>query len=69
MNVIVKRVRVVIVAVQPEISISFSHCVYLALVTQQAWRTDHIIVSGLLACTIFFSALSHKRHDYQGKLY
>jgi len=36
MNVIVRRVRVIIVAVQPAISFSYSKCVFVALVIQHA---------------------------------
>jgi len=44
MNVIVRRVRVIIVAVQPAISFSYSECVFVALVIQHARRTHHIVI-------------------------
>ena len=49
------------------ISITYSECVFVALVIQHATRTPRIILI-YVACLALscFSALSHKRHDFRG---
>jgi hypothetical protein len=48
-NVILARVRVTTVAVEKQLSITYSECVSVALVTQHAKRTHRIILSSV-AC-------------------
>ena len=49
------------------ISITYSECESVALVTQHAIRMRHIVICGLSGSTIFYT-LSHKRHDFQKKV-
>ena len=60
-NVTMRGVHITIVAVG-KISITYSECVFVALVTQHAKRMRPIILLSV-ACTIF-STLSYKRHDF-----
>ena len=52
-NVILRRVRVTIVAVKKGISITYSECISAATVIQQATRMRHIVICGLSGFTIF----------------
>ena len=47
-------------------NISVCFCV-LSFVIQHAKRMRHIVVCDLSGCTIFFSTLSHTRHDFRRK--
>ena len=51
------------------ISISYSECVFVALGIEHKIRTRHIFNCGLSVCTICFSKLSHKRHNFRKKSY
>jgi hypothetical protein len=68
-NVTLRRVRITIVAVKKAISITYSECLFVALVIQHAKSMRHIILLSV-ACLIlsYFSTLSDKRHDTQKSL-
>ena len=50
------------------ISITYSKCLSVALVTQRAMRMRHIVIC-VLPTLRYFYTLSHKRHDFWGKKY
>jgi len=48
------------------ISITYSECMSLALVSQNAKRMRHIILSSVACPGVqYFSTLSHQRHDFR----
>ena len=49
------------------ISSTYSECVFVALSIQPETGMRHIVIFGLPRSTIFFSTLSHKRHDFLKK--
>jgi hypothetical protein len=52
------------------ISITYFECVSLALVIQHAKRMRRIILSYVSFLAVpYFSALSHKRHDFRENIY
>jgi hypothetical protein len=52
------------------ISISYSECVFVALVIQHAKRMRPIILSSVACVALpYFSTSSNKRHDFRGKSY
>jgi hypothetical protein len=53
--VILRRFRLIIVAVEKEISITYSACVFVALVIRNAMRMRLIFICGVPRSTIFFS--------------
>jgi hypothetical protein len=51
-------------------TITYSKCVSVALFTQHAKRVRRIIMSSVTRTAVtYFSALSHKRHDFREKLF
>jgi len=67
-DVTLRRVRATTVAVEKQISVTYSECVFAALGTQCAMRMRRTILSSV-ACPVlqYFSTLPHKRHDFRGK--
>jgi hypothetical protein len=64
--VILRRVRVTIVAVEKAINIAYSQCVSLALVIRHAKCMLHIAICGLSGSTKNFPHC-HKRHHFREK--
>jgi len=57
-NITLRRVRATIFCRGKEIRITYSECVYLALIIQHAMCLLHIVICGLSGCTIFFHFIS-----------
>jgi hypothetical protein len=53
-NVTVRCVRAIVVAVEKQLSVTYSECVPLALVIHHAICMRHIVICGLSGCTVFF---------------
>jgi hypothetical protein len=51
------------------VSVTYSECVFVALVIQHAMRVRRIMLPSL-ACPVgqYFSTLSHERHDFRKKV-
>ena len=49
------------------ISITYSECVFVALVIQHAMHMHHIVICMACLALQHFSTLSHKQHDFRGK--
>ena len=65
-NVTLRCIRVTIVAVEKQKSITYSECGFVALVIQAAKRIS-LIKFSFVACQalLHFYTLSHKRHDFR----
>ena len=57
-NVTLRRLRSTIFCSEKAISITYSECVFVALVTQYAMRMQNIVICGLPGCEIFFHIIS-----------
>jgi len=65
-----RRVLATIGAVGKKISIIYSECVSATLVIQHGKRMRHIMLSSVAGTGLpYFSTLSHKRQNFQGKNY
>jgi len=47
------------------IRIIYSECVFVALCIRHEMSMRHVVICGLPRYKIFFSTLSHKRHDFR----
>jgi len=65
-NVTLRVVRAAIFVVGKAIDITYCECVFVALGILHAVRMRYIIC-GLYSCKMFFSTLSHERHDFRKK--
>jgi hypothetical protein len=66
-NLTFRRVRVTIVAVEKQVSITYSECVSVALVIQHAKRMRRVILSSVACPAVpYLPTLSHKRYDFRG---
>jgi hypothetical protein len=61
-NVAVRRVLVTLFAVDKQISITYSECVYVTLVVQHGMRMRHIKIA---ICVLYFSILFQKQRDFR----
>jgi hypothetical protein len=67
-NVTLFCVRATTVAVEKQLSITYSECVFVALRMQHVILMHHIVICGLFGSTNF-PTLSHKRHYFRKKSY
>jgi hypothetical protein len=67
MYVSVRRDRETTVAVEKQLSIAQSVCVFLAFGIQHAMCMRHTVICGMSRSATFFSTLSHKRYDFRKK--
>jgi len=65
--VTLRRVRVNHCCSGQAMSIIYSETVFVALGILRAMSMRRIVICGLSGSTIFFSTLSHKRHDFRNK--
>ena len=63
-NVALRSVRVTIVTVEKELSVSYSECVSVALDIQQSVRLRRVILSVACLAVPYIFTLSHKRYDF-----
>jgi len=70
-NVILRHVRVTIVSVEKGVSITYSECVFVALVIQYATRMRHIILPSVLCQVVpcFFHIINYYYNYFRGKIY
>jgi len=60
-----RRVRATIVAVEKQYIIHIVSVCVLVLGIRHEMRLHHIVICALAGFNIFFSTLSHKRHDFR----
>ena len=66
MSLTLRLIRVKIVAAEKAISITYSECVFVALVIQRAMRMHRIILPSVVCLAVqYFCTLSHERHDFR----
>jgi len=66
-SIILRRFRVIILAVEKTKSMRYPESVFLALVIQRAKRMRNIVICGLPEFTTLFPTFSYKRHDLRKK--